>query len=187
MWMAQRSCSTKTVVDRKPHESLASHLPNISKGDQIEVGFVGHWLDYWWTLAYLDKHIVPLAKKNRVSVVYDNTACSVMSNPEHVQGYLLTLDIPKNSQIVVKGSQGLSMGMWDSIFWGTANFYAFASTEWKSPRFLPCDYIEDKICSSFQGGEKGRCNDSQKKSLEWLYCKKPKFGNGEHSWQRRKG
>lgn len=186
MWLNSKKCTTRKVVDRKPGQKLSQFLPKTKAGDILELSYVGHWLNFSWTIDYVQRQIVPLAKTKGVDIRYDNTACSPMSDPEAAQEYLMDLSIPKQSKIMIKGSQGLSVGMWDSIFWGQANFYAFASTEWNTAKFLPCESIEGEMCSAaFQPGEKGRCYDRDIKRLVWLYCQKPKTPGKEFEWSRK--
>lgn len=183
-WLAKKQCTTKTVINRKAKAPLAKFLPKINPGDQLELGFVGRWIDSQWTLLFVDEELVPLLKKN-VSIVYDNTASLSMNDPDGVQAYLSELQLPQKSSILVKGNQTNSVGLWDSILWGNANFYAFASTEWVVTGFPNCETIENKKCSAaFQSGERGRCHNTEINRKIWLTCKKPKAGSGEFEWQR---
>lgn len=186
IWLNSKKCTTRKIVDRKPSQLLSQFLPQAKIGDVYELGFVGHWLDFSWTIDYVDQQIVPLVKKKGVDVRYDNTACSPMNDPEAVQDYLMDLSIGKKSKLMIKGSQGISIGMWDFIFFGGhANFYAYASTDWNTPKFLPCESVEGKVCSAkHQAGEKGRCYNKQIKRLVWLYCLKPKAPKHAYEWTR---
>ena len=185
MWLSKKKCTTKKIIDRKQNLPLAKYLPKISRGDTIAIGFVGRWLETQWTLDFVDSEIVPLLKKN-VSVLYDNTGSNSMNDPDEVQWQLSLLQIPQGSQIQVMGNQTESVGMWNSILWGSsANFYASASTAWAATKFPDCPTIEGKKCSAtFQSGERGRCHNTETNRKIWLSCRKPKIGGGEYEWQR---
>lgn len=186
MWLQPKKCDTKKVVNRKPGQKLSQFLPAAKSGDVYEVGYVGHWSDSMQTIRYVDTHLVPLAKKKGVSVRYDNTGCSPMVDPELVQDYLMSLDIPMQSQILVKGSQAVTIGMWDELFVRNSDFYSHAHTDWNNPKFLACEAREGKVCSAaHQANEKGRCYDRKIKRLVWLYCQKPSGGKHAYEWQRR--
>lgn len=186
MWLQAKKCDTKKVINRQPGQLLSQWLPAPKAGDVYELGYVGHWYNSPETIRYVERHLVPIAKKRGVDVRFDNTGCKPMEDPEAVQDYLRTVDIPVQSQILVKGSQADTIGMWDQFFIRHADFYSHASTEWSNPRFLSCQAHEGKICSAaHQAGEKGRCYDKKIKRLVWLYCQKPGGKKHAYEWQRR--
>jgi hypothetical protein len=185
-WLNNRKCDSRRVLDRKNGFSLSAHLQELRQGDVLELGFVGHWLNFYQTINYISDQVVPLVQKRRIDVNYDNTACSPMDDPEGVQEYLMDLKLPAQNHIMIKGSQGISIGMWDVLFIGQANFYAYAHSDWTTPKFLPCKNIEGKVCSaSFQKGETGRCYDRLQKKLVWLSCQQPEKKHA-YEWLRAK-
>lgn len=186
IWFSQKQCTIKKTIDRRPGTKLAQYVSKISRGDVLEIGYVGKWSDTQATAQYIEEHILPLIKIKDLRVVYENTGSFALSDPEGLQEeYLNFVKLPTNSKLLVKGSQGVSLGMWDQLFWGSANFYAFASTDWDVARFLDCTSQEGKKCSArFQKGDRGRCHDSKINRKIWLSCQKPQFGSGDFEWLR---
>ncbi len=186
LWLRTKKCDTKKVVYRKPTQKLSQFLPTPKAGDIYELSYVGGWNNFSQTIRYVDSQVVPLAQKKGVDVRFDNTGSRPMADPEAVQEYLMNLSIPSGSQILIKGSQVDSLGMWDELFYRKYNFYAYASTQWTNPKFLPCEKIENKVCSAaYQADQRGRCYDGNIKRLVWLYCQKPGGTKHAYEWQRR--
>jgi hypothetical protein len=185
MWLGKFKCDSKKVIDRKPGTKLQQYLPKIKSGDTLAIGYVGHWYNTRETLNYVENQLLPIAKTKGVQVLYDNTACNPMQDPEGVQDYLMELNIPQTSLVQVKGNQNISIGMWDDVHVGKTSFYAYASTEWSTAKFPPCNAFEGKVCSAAaQAGERGRCYNKQIKRLVWLTCQRPKSGKNGYEWTR---
>jgi hypothetical protein len=183
-WISAKKCNSRKIIDRRLGYNLSSYIPNLKKGDTLELGFVGHWQNSQQTTEYISDQVVELVQKKQIDVNYDNTACSPMNDPEEIQEFLMDLNLPVQNHILVKGSQGISIGMWDVLFIGRANFYAYASSNWTTPKFLPCENIEEKNCSAiYQKGERGRCFDRGQKKLIWLTCRKNN-DRPNHAWYR---
>lgn len=185
LWLNKKSCDSRKIIDRKKGMSLSKYLPKLKDRDVLEIGYVGHWYDTWQTIDYVETQILPLAKIKGVYVRYDNTACNPMKDPEAVQDYLMSLNIPQQSEVRVQGNQTISIGMWDELHAGKTSFYAYASTAWVNAKFPPCETLEGKGCSAkFQAGETGRCYNRQIKRLVWLTCQKPIKGKHPFEWTR---
>ena len=186
VWLSRKkSCTTKKIIDRPAGTKLLQYLPNLNKGDKLELGYVGNWSDASETIQYVEDQLLPVLQKKAQNIFYENMASYSMDDPDGVQEALVTMAIPPQSQITVKGTQGVAVGTLESLLWDYTRMYALASTDWLVTRFIDCENIEGKNCSSVtQGSDKGRCNDTKINRRIWLYCKQPKVGFGENQWQR---
>ncbi len=182
LWLNQQKCDSKKTIDREHRYSLARYVTDLKAGDKLIVGYVGHWSNAWETVNFIERELVPLAQKTPIQIIYDNTACRPMNDAESVQETLNQVEIATGSSIYVKGSQTLSVGMWEGFLPGTSNFYAHASTEWSRPRYWDCADIENVACSArFQFGESGLCLDTSSRTLIRLTC----IGNSQSAKWRR--
>lgn len=190
MWHdRQQQCDTKITkqIDSN-NKYLIDVLPDIKDGDVIRAGYVGHWVSTSQTLLYVYRHLYPIATTKKVKIVYENTACNPVESPFYLQENLRDLNLLEGSSIMVKGSQALSIGMWDELYLGQANFYAYASTEWVSPGFVLCKKIEHKKCiGNYQENETGLCFDRRTKDTVKLTCREVRtLGDNtrEYEWVR---
>lgn len=186
IWLKSKSCSTKTMVNRQAGTALSKYLPRLHNGDKLLLGYVGNWSDSTQTLLYVEDQLIPLLQKKPINIFYENLASNAMDDPDGVQDALVNMSLPVDSQITIKGSQTIAVGLLESILADLTPFHVQASTEWLVARFMNCNEIEGKSCSAaYQALEKGRCHDTNINRRMWLYCKKSdsSFG-GDFKWLR---
>lgn len=170
-WIAKKVCLRSKIVKMDYGETLSDHLPKLKDGDKLHIGFVGHWSSSYQTERFVQRNILPIFDDVSVKVTYDNTACSPMSEPQNIQDFLSSLELPKGSSLTIKGSQGISLGLWDAVSISKANFYAEASTEFSTPKYPKCKKYEGKKCSGiFQPYTSGYCVDPKEEGRVTLSC-----------------
>ncbi len=189
MWVGQQGvCEVKKIVEQN-HDYTQENIP---AGSQLIVGYVGHWgggaSDYvqkedgTWDFQtyyggagemvhYLSKRIVPAMKKFNISAVVDNTACLAMDNPNKIQDYIHSLNLPRTQLLAVRGNQAISIGKWGD-FAPSANFWATVSSTSNTVIYPRCKAFEDYNCvQQAQDGQVGTCLDGQGKPAQLKCCK----------------
>ena len=141
VWHIGRSCGKKlTVSFDKSLDEILSENPTVKK---LRVSYVGHWSSAEESVQFLAGTIVPLVRKNDVSVTIDNTACLATDNPFKILNYLKSQpDVA--GKIQFKGNQAISTGLWDKALSGKNNFWATISGEKLEVTFPSCKEFEKK-------------------------------------------
>jgi hypothetical protein len=160
LWLNGQRCDEQVTISIT--ENLRDHLRPEHRGQKLSLGYVGHWSSSNQTVDFLRKEITPVMNEFDMDVFYENTACNPMDNPELVQDYINSAELPTARRLEVRGAQSISIGMWDPLdLTLRANVPAIASTELQTPAFADCANYEDYRCSNrYQLYERVRCVDT---------------------------
>lgn len=167
IWFLQNKCQTTRI------ESIENPIQMPVSTGRVRIGYVGHWSNSRDLGAYFQDNLVPFLRANSTlkSVVYDNTACKAMNDPEFVQHWLQGLSQEFSGDVFIKGNQVNSIGLWDPFFWGKANLSAHVSSQTNEPRFPSCSQFLNRTCLDFvQGKQIGRCEGPNQKIIE-IQCR----------------
>lgn len=179
LWLTMQSgCDSKAML---PYEEMMGSavresvlpLPESCRLGTLKLGYVGHWGSSGQLEIFIDRVLLPTAKKYHVSVDYENTACSAMDRPEDIVRMLQkrAKEIPKMKTIRVLGNQATSVGLWDGVIPGRSNFYAIADSRTDCVAFPFCDEFEGRSClGSVQRGERANCRTRTTRRNKMLQC-----------------
>lgn len=164
----QTDCSQR--VDRefgRFGEFKKLEIPDDWKGQKIRLGYVGHWQNSNQTIDYVNSVLVPAMKKTGASLVFDNTACSGLSDAEAVQSHLknkIKTQLSEGQTLTILGHQVTSIGLWDTVLGTSYNLAGQVSSGQERVKYPQCDPFVGKPCldkNSFlpwtQIGQAGYC------------------------------
>lgn len=159
IWLTQqKNCTSKQIVPQ--NHSYMNELKE-RPANRLTVGYVGHWASSQQMVRYLETSILPTIDAHGISVTLDNTACRAMNDLFLLQSYMTDISLPQGKELVVRGNQAISVGLWDIILGKSHNFQA---TLRKYSQNRPdivyplCKTYEGKPClKEYQGDETAIC------------------------------
>lgn len=175
LWLSkQTECDEKNIVEAKSQIRAYIGLASLDRG-KVKIGYVGHTEGVMDTWAFLESDVLPFSKNSDIDIEIDNTACNSMVEPFKIQELLRTAK--KNghtARVTFRGTQVVSIGLWEKLPMASKNFWATASTEKKTVEFPKCEDFEGKSCSVFVSENSyGLCSENSK--LKRLNCQGKKW------------
>jgi hypothetical protein len=171
LWLAANRCIGGSI------QPVSEKITLPSKTRHLYVGYVGHWGSSEELVSYLDQFISPILSRGLESVYIDNTACFAMDNPTLVLNWLSSARKNFSGKIEIVGNQTLSIGMWQPMYWGKANFSAKVVSNIEHAQYPACVIYENQRCVGtlrIQEGETGLCTDANGRTRR-LMCTPREF------------
>ena len=187
----KNNCATK-VIQSTDKKSL--HIPTTCHGQNIDLSYVGHWDSsavqvHDAMFKYYDNVLLPVSMIFNVDIKYDNTAC--LSASDHSLKMIMqdrldniefiklleatgssTESVDNKKNIIIKGYQSVSVGVWGEVIKNFDNVWAEIDTKKLEIKYPFCSsYIGNTCDTTLHRATKSDifCVNDLKKDQEKLY------------------
>lgn len=161
------NCATK-VIQTTNKKNIG--IPKQCVGRNIDLSYVGHWdsggvRQHHEMYSYYENVLVPLSKELNVDIYYNNTAC--LSASDHSLKMILeskkdhnefikllestgvsTVDVDQQKNIIIRGYQSVSVGVWGEVIKTYDNVWAEINTQTLKITYPLCSRYIGNTCDT---------------------------------------
>ena len=163
----KNNCAVK-VIQSTDKKSL--RVPAQCVGQNIDLSYVGHWdssavQQHNAMFEYYDNVLLPISKELNVDIKYDNTAClsasdhslkMIVENRLESAAFIKLLEasgsatdhFESKKNIIIKGSQSVSVGVWGEVIKTYDNIWAEINTQTLEIKYPFCSAYVGNTCDT---------------------------------------